>query len=73
MDMPTLKISNSEIQKFYAQRERESGLRLGQQFFVYFGLDKITSIANYVAMNRIYEADGAEAKKLIEAVTDWEN
>jgi len=60
--------SKSEVQTFF-QQDRENGQRLGQRFYTYFKLDRINR-DNQIWCDKLYEADGDLAKKMIAERTD---
>lgn len=76
-----IKISKSEIDQLHRlyqggkgaliQDFKMKGLRLGQAFHQHFKLDKITNEENKIFCDRLYEADGDEARKMIETITDY--
>lgn len=72
---PTFTVSKSQYMKFliHQRNNPNSGLRLGQAFFNFFDLGKMTSPENQRFANKIYEADGECAKKLISSVLDFSN
>lgn len=47
--------------------------RIGQAFFNYMEMHKVTSPENQGFLAKLYEADGREAWKLIDSHTDWAN
>lgn len=64
-------ISATLVKQFFAEFNtgQYEGQRLGQAFYNHFKLHRCASSVN----PKLYEADGALARKLIEAITDWEN
>jgi len=76
-----LRLSKSEIDQFhrlyqsgkgaFTQDLKMEGLRLGQAFHQHFKLDKITNEENKIFCDSLYEADGDDARKMIESITDY--
>jgi hypothetical protein len=81
MSKPTLSISKSEIDQFYRIYQSGKGafiqdfkykdLRMGQAFHQHFKLEKITGDDKFWC-DKLYEADGDKAKKMIEQITDYQ-
>lgn len=65
---PSLRISATEIEQFYRSRPSLE-LRLGQAFHSHFKLERITG-ADRSFCDRLYNADGSQARKLISCITD---
>lgn len=67
-ELITLSIPASSVKRFYAVAKQFTGERLGQAFYNYFDLHKCSS--HYSFRSKLYEADGKEARELIEQITD---
>lgn len=72
---PTFTVSQSQYMKFLIhQRDNPNpGLRLGQAFFNFFDLGKMTSPQNKELADKLHAADGEVAKGLISSVLDFNN
>ena len=81
MKIPSFPLTR--VQRFEKEYwpEMKGSLRYGQAFYNYLGLEKL-SIARYtegkfsdekIWLDRLYNADDATAKKMIEAHTDFNN
>jgi len=72
---PTFQITRSQYKAFLQEmvKNPKPGLRLGQAFFNYFSLGKMTSAANKDFADKIHAASGDEAVKLMLSIIDDTN
>lgn len=68
---PRFTIPQSRVEAFYAQHPQQTPLRLGQAFFNYMDLGKMTQDRAF--NDALHAADGPEARALIAAITDHSN
>ena len=76
MTTTTLSLSQTLVQGFieaWANNaiQGQKHLRVGQAFHQHFSLEKITNTDTKVFCDRLYEADGDKAWKMIESITDY--
>lgn len=72
---PTFQITRSQYKAFLQEmvENPKPGLRLGQAFFNYFSLGKMTSTANKDFADKIRAASGDEAVRLMLSIIDNAN
>lgn len=71
--MPSIRISKTLVDEFYKTRKgAQDGARLGQAFHQHFDMWKITG-KDKRWLDKLYEADGQDAKNLISLITDMDN
>lgn len=66
----TLSIPATRVEAF---RKPLNAMRWGQAFYGYMDFHKVTHPANKAWCDRLYQADDATAKKMVESVTDHAN
>lgn len=70
---PSIRISKTLVTEFYKKRKGvQDGRRLGQAFHQHFDMTKVTG-SDKAWLDKLYEADGWEAKNLISLITDENN
>lgn len=70
MNKPNVKFSLTLVREFYYKWDCEEfpHLRMGQAFYNYFDLHKMQSDREW--FDCLYQADGVEASRLINSITD---
>ena len=68
---PSFTIPQSRVDAFYAQHPAITPLRLGQAFFNYMDLGKMTQDRAF--NDAMHAADGERARELIRSITDPHN
>lgn len=73
MPVPTASftIPKSRVDAFYAQHPQQTQLRLGQAFYNYMELGKMTQDRDFT--DAMHCADGQRARDLIDSITDSQN
>ena len=71
LPLPRFTIPKSRVDAFYAQHPAQTPLRLGQAFFNYVDLGKMTQDRAFT--DALHAADGQKARDLISAITDPNN
>ncbi|QVD49273.1 hypothetical protein LUCX_203 [Xanthomonas phage vB_XciM_LucasX] len=70
-NIPTLTIPATRVNEFMAQYDPKLGLRLGQAFYQFMALEKITTDSAWC--EALYQADGQRALAMIQTITDYQN
>lgn len=73
MPVPTASftIPKTRVDAFFAQHPKQTQLRLGQAFFNYMELGKMSQDRDFT--DAMHAADGQRARDLIESITDSQN
>lgn len=68
-----MQISNTIVKEFYTLWNISShpGQRLGQAFYNFIQGHKVQNANDKAFLDKLYQTDNAEAKKMIESITDF--
>jgi hypothetical protein len=68
-----MKISNTIVKEFYIMWNTAAhpGQRLGQAFYNFIQAHKIENENDKAFLNKLYQMDNGDARKLIDQITDY--